>query len=242
MHSDINLTITPDTKLSGIIFSNPYAMLCVEHLNICMPLHEKTIREVCEEKKISLSVFLTFLNLYSGSKYVPKEPFEFDDIHVIVDYLKSSHNYYLGEIYPRILSTIREMNEINTHKEVALVEKFFETYISEVREHLDYEDSIVFPYILELLDQKAQYNGPMSVSQYSVEEYREHHDDIEEKLDDLKNLIIKYLPGSNDSIQRRKLLLSLYELDYDLKIHSQIEDLILIPLVAKMEAYLNKVK
>ncbi|MGC8803040.1 MAG: hypothetical protein ACP5PS_04610, partial [Bacteroidales bacterium] len=61
---------------------------------------------------------------------------------------------------------------------------------------------------------------PLNASEYSVEEYREHHDDIEEKLSDLKNLLIKYLPAREDQQARRRLLTHLFELESDLAIHS----------------------
>ena len=77
---------------------------------------------------------------------------------------------------------------------------------------------------------------------YAVAEYQEHHNDIEEKLNDLKSLLIKYLPLKNDQSIRRNLLFRLFELEYDLNIHSQIEELILIPLVSKMELHLKGAK
>ena len=77
---------------------------------------------------------------------------------------------------------------------------------------------------------------------YSVTEYREHHNDIEEKLTDLNNLLIKYIPQQNDQQIRRQLLLSLFELEYDLNIHSRIEETILIPMVEKMEQLAKKMK
>jgi len=70
---------------------------------------------------------------------------------------------------------------------------------------------------------------------YSVSDYQEHHDNIEDKLEDLKNLLLKHLPLDNDQQIRRKLLFSLFELEYDLTIHTRIEDEILIPLVEKLE-------
>jgi len=74
---------------------------------------------------------------------------------------------------------------------------------------------------------------------YSVKEYQDHHNDIEEKLTDLKNLLIKYLPQKEDQQIRRKLLFSLFELEYDLNIHSRIEDNILVPLAELMERNLG---
>ncbi len=71
-------------------------------------------------------------------------------------------------------------------------------------------------------------------------EYKEHHDDIEEKLDDLKNLLIEYLPLKEGRNMRRRLLFKLFELEHDLRIHSRIEDYILIPLVTSMEKRLKE--
>ena len=96
--------------------------------------------------------------------------------------------------------------------------------------------------MLNLDNKLLQKNYEDTVSSYSVTEYREHHNDIEEKLTDLKNLLIKYLPQKGDQQLRRKLLFCLFELEFDLKIHSQIEDSILIPLVEKMEQLVKQKK
>ncbi|HEY4787903.1 MAG TPA: hemerythrin domain-containing protein [Bacteroidales bacterium] len=240
MHQTVSLYLTPDVKMSDVILSNPYLMLLLEHFGIELPLQEKTMHEICCDNNINTELFLMFANLYNGNKYAPKSEFTYTDVLTIVNYLKNSHSYYSEEIYPNILGTIKKMYELNTHKEIALVEKFFGTYFNEVKEHLDYENKIVFPYIIELIRKIENPNYPIGHFKYSVDEYQDHHDDIEEKLDDLKNLLIKYLPQKDDQILRRKLLFSLFELDYDLNIHSQIEDLILVPLVAKMESHLTK--
>ena len=127
------------------------------------------------------------------------------------------------------------INSINDHPEIFMIGKFFDKYFKEVVEHLDYEDDVVFPYVLGLNDQLALKSPINTTASYSVTEYREHHNDIEEKLTDLNNLLIKYIPQKNDQQIRRKLLLILFELEYDLKIHSLIEETILIPMVEKME-------
>jgi regulator of cell morphogenesis and NO signaling len=129
------------------------------------------------------------------------------------------------------------MSLLNNLKEMSVVEKFFNDYFTEVTEHLNYENDIVFPYITGLYERTLNSKQPVVPFGYSVSEYRKHHNDIEEKLSDLKNLLVKYLPQENDQPLRRKLLLTLFELEFDLKIHSKIEDSILIPLVERMESY-----
>ena len=96
----------------------------------------------------------------------------------------------------------------------------------EVLEHLDYEDNIAFPYFISLM----QNNTNEEVEgRYSSKVYSEHHTDIELKLKDLKNLLLKYVKIDDDLSLRRKLFFTLYELEFDLYIHSLIEETILIP-------------
>jgi len=242
MYQKNNLFIISDIKVSDIIFDNTFFLLMLEHFGIDLALHEKTIEQICHEYNINLELFLTIANLYNGFKPSPTAEYSFKDTQIIINYLKKSHQYYLNEKYPQIRNYIEKIYEINDHAEILMVEKFFDKYFKEVTEHLDYENLVVFPYVLNLDKRLSQKNYDNTVSNYSVTEYREHHNDIEEKLTDLKNLLIKYLPQKNDQQIRRNLLFCLFELEYDLKIHSQIEDSILIPLVKKMEQLIKQKK
>lgn len=232
--------ITSEMKTSDVLISNPYLILVLEHLGINMEVREKTVEQICNENKVSPELFLIIANLFNGFKPSPISDYSFNDIQTIIKYLKSSHEYYLDEKYPLIQKYIDMINRINDHPEILMIGRFFDKYFKEVVEHLDYEDDVVFPYVLGLNDQLMHKNPEKSTINYSVTEYREHHDDIEEKLTDLNNLLIKYIPQKNDRQERRKLLLCLFELEYDLKIHSQIEETILIPMVEKMEHLAGK--
>lgn len=240
MYQTENFYISTDTKIADVVLNNPYLMLLIEHFGIDLPLQEKSVSDVCAESKISTKLFITFANLYNGNEFKFTEPFSHKDTLTIINYLKNSHRYYSEEIYPNILGIINQMNIVNDYKEIALVKKFFDEYFNEVTEHLNYENNIVFPYITGLYQKIVELKQPVDLKKYSVAEYKDHHNDIEEKLNDLKNLLIKYLPQKDDQQIRRKLLFSLFELEFDLNIHSQIEDYILIPLVSQMELHLKE--
>lgn len=242
MYHKNNMLIISEMKTSDIIIGNPYLLLMLEHWGINIELRDKTVKQLCNENKISADLFLAIANLFNGFRPFSVTEYSFNDIKTIISYLENSHQYYLKEKYPQIKKYIGEIYKINNHAEILMIEKFFNKYFLEVTEHLDYENEVVFPYVLNLDKQLAQNKFIANASKYSVTEYREHHNDIEEKLNDLKNLLIKYLPHKNDQQIRRELLFCLFELEYDLKIHSQIEDLIFIPLVEKMEKLAKKQK
>lgn len=78
-------------------------------------------------------------------------------------------------------------------------------------------------------------NYSKNQSYISVIEYRNHHTDIETKLIDLKNLFLKHIKIKNELTIKRKFLNTLFGLEFDLKIHSIIEEKILIPLIEHIE-------
>ena len=232
--------IVPGMKVSDIIMNNYYLILMLENFGINLNVQEKKVDEICRENKVNVEVFLAFANLFNGIKYTPSNEFTFDDIQTIIGYLKKCHEYYLNEKYPKIQRYIKRIQELNDLPEIKLIEVFFNEYFNEVKIHLDYEDNVVFPYITRLSKELTLHTGSKAGYTYSVTEYKEHHDDIELKLTDIKNLLIKYLPQKNEQKERRKLVFSLFELEYDLNIHTQIEDSILVPLVEKMELQLKQ--
>ncbi len=234
------IKIHTDTELSEIVFTYPKTVLFLQHFDIYVPLNEKTITTICIEKGIRSELFLTLLNLYLDNEFATPNGLLVSDLPVIINYLSNSHRYYQEDIYPNIQKSICELNELNDTPEIKMVDRFFQEYFNEVNLHLKYENEVTFPYI-DCLYKSLTEKHKCSISEnYSVEEYQDHHNDIEEKLDDLMHLLIKYLPIQKDKHVRRELFMLLAELNYDLHIHSQIEDLIVIPLVKKMEKLTNE--
>jgi regulator of cell morphogenesis and NO signaling len=224
--------------VSDLLIHQPYSFLMLEHFGIDLQLQEKTVIQVCEAENINSDLFLVIANLYAGAINPDPIHYEKKDILQIINYLRHCHLFYKEEKYPQIKAYIQLIKKLNPNPEIVMLERFFKQYFDEVSEHLDYENSTVFPYITDLL---SRLDGDISTDliNYSVSQYRDHHDNIEEKLSDLKNLLVKYLPMGNDNSARRKLLFSLSELEFDLHIHSKIEDFVLIPLVEQMEQKLQ---
>lgn len=232
------LVIKPDSKASDIIEHNPLLLLLFEHLKIPLGLQEKTVEQLCSEHAIELKFFLVISNLYNGFNPNPSEVESLQNIRLIISYLENNHKHYTTEKFPLLTSYISEISKLNSHPEIELLKRFFDEYLDEVSDHLKYENTIVFPYVLKLAYQKTDETNSGG-NKYSMADYRGHHDDIEEKLTDLKNLLIRYLPPDKDMQVRRRLILTLNELEFDLHIHSLIEESILIPIVEKLEQ-LNK--
>ena len=223
--------IKPGMKLFGLIEENPSLLLMMQHFDIDFRVDDLTVAQLCAEKGISEKLFVSVANLYNGFKPKDNPIDSLDDVKRVIAFLRNSHDYYRHDKYPQISSYIRQLQENHPEKELKLLEEFFNEYFTEVIEHLDYEDTVAFPYFIELIGNRENIKNDL----YSAKEYSEHHTDIELKLKDIKNLLLKYVTIDSDLNLRRKLLFSLYELEYDLYIHSLIEETILIPFGYNME-------
>ena len=99
-------------------------------------------------------------------------------------YLKNSHSYFLERRLPNIRRKL-ELVFPETDKALqTVVLDFFDNYTKEVLEHMRYEDDVVFPYVYSLIDKDAN-------KQYSINIFEERHNDIEGKINDLKQILLK---------------------------------------------------
>lgn len=231
--------IHSNSKIAEEIINNPFLLLLLQHFQISVPVHDLRVSQLCKLHGINENLFIAFARLYNGSISIPELKLDEDEALTIIEFLRTSHLFYSEQIYPEILELINQMKTLNDHKEMKLVTVFFSDYFKEVTDHLDYENQIFHPYVIQLIEKLKNRNLNNDDENYSALNYQDHHDDIEEKLTDLKNLLVKYLPLKDDRVVRRKLLFLLSQLEFDLKIHSDIEELILIPLTIKLEKKLK---
>lgn len=231
MYHSARTKVKPFMKPADLIEANPALLLMMQHFGIDFRVNELTVSQLCEKHGISENLFIRIADLYNGFEAKENERFPKKDLIRVIDFLKNSHDYYRSDKYPQISSYIHQLQQNHPEKEMELLEHFFYEYFQEVIEHLDYEDNVAFPYFIELLNNETTDNP----REYSAKEYSDHHTDIELKLTDLKNLLLKHIRIDGDLSLRRKLLFALFELEFDLYIHSLIEDSILIPSAYAIE-------
>ncbi len=223
--------IKEQMKMADLLFENPYLMLMMQHFGINFVVQDKSVEQVCRENQINKDVFIAIANLYNGFQELDAAKFSVSDIHSVIIFLKNSHDYYKEEKYPEIKKLIKEIVRINNTHEIKLIAQFFDEYFNEVIDHLKYEDEVAFPHFMEL----TKMSGKDPRADYSAKTYRDHHTDIETKIMELKKLLLKHIPLHEDKTLRRRLIISLFELEYDLTIHYTIEEDLLIPLMDQFE-------
>lgn len=216
-------------KVADLLASDGNLLSILQRLDIRLGFGEATVADLCTRYGISAELFLIICNIYSFREYQPQvDSLGENDIKSITTYLRASHRYYTSICFPTIHNSIhllvKELDEVSRK----LIDKFYDDYDNEVSNHFRYEEDVVFPYI-ESLFAKGDMN------KYSISQFEHNHSNIGEKLNDLKNIITKYLGEEYSNPLRFELLNDIYSVENDLRKHSLIENKLLIPLVEKLE-------
>ncbi len=240
------MIITKEVKMADLIHMNYFALSVLNRFGIELGFGDKSVEEVCKQNNVDLGFFLDIVNTFVDQDYFPKKHLQTFPVKLITDYLQITHNDYNDSNVPEIEELIEKMVDSNqTQKDnIVLLKKFFNEYKEELQNHINREEEVVFPYAHAIEDAFNSNKIDKSVIElmqnYSIEVFQNEHDNIEEKLFDLKNIIIKYLPQPKDVKLCKKLLHELFSLEQDLNDHARIEEKVLVPKIREMEEIIHK--
>ena len=236
-----HLPIAANMKMADVIHLDYLLLPIIGRFGIDLGFGNKTVKEVCREKQIHLSFLLEILNSYHNHDYFAEDQFQDYPTTLIVDYLINTHSYYINSKIPELEAMVEKFINISSEENKSnneLIANFFNEYKQELIRHLNQEEKNLFPYTREL--ERIYASGEISaeilkkIAKNEIAHNDDHHQ-LEEKLFDLKNLIIKFLPPVKQKNIMEKLLIELFQLENDLNDHSRIEDKVLIPKVIQLE-------
>ncbi len=239
------MLITKDNKMGDIILHDHQLLAVLNRFDIELGFSEKTVEEVCKLHNINTDFFLEITNAFHDGNFFTDKKLKSFSLVLIVEYLKKSHNFYTDKKIPDIENLINSINyKANDKKYSAIVKKFFNEYKSELKSHIEKEEQSVYPYVLSLefalKNKELEKQLLNEIENQSILKYRDEHDNIEEKLFDLKNIIIKYLPPPENPDVCNVILAKLFRLEQDLNNHSKIENKVMIPAAYEMEKEIIK--
>lgn len=216
-------------RLSDLITAHPSLLSLLTRLGISLGFGDRSIDDVCRESGVDTEFFLLICNVYTFNNYVPSTAAILGtDMTGLVPYLEKSHKYYVDKRLPHIERHLDAIAQ-NLHGRIGQVFiSFFKEYKAEVVAHFDHEERDVFPHIRALMQ------GQHDVT-YRIGEFLQTHSDIEGKLDDLLNIVFKYLPPQVDDDNVLDVVYDILRLSEDLKKHTFIEEKIMVPLVQHLE-------
>lgn len=221
-------------KMYDVIASQPSLLQMMCRFGISLGVGERTIREVCEEAGVDTPTFLAVANYMRQGRGVTS--FFVDKVSVValVKYLKQAHAYFLDFQLPNLRRKLIEAIDCSRQNEVAyMILKFYDEFMAEVRRHMTHEDSNIFSYVESLVAGRRPHGVVMA-------QYKKNHDGMDHKLQELKNIIIKYYRPSDTSALLSNVLKSIFDLETDLRMHCEVEDVLFVPAVELLERQVNE--
>ncbi len=217
----------PDDKMISIIRDNYSILQSLGSFGINLGFGDKTVKEVCEDQNVDTNTFLTIVN-FTINGYQDYDDSDRLSIPTLIQYLKASHAYYIDFQLPFIRKELVDALDENDNL-ARLILRLYDEYAHAVVNHMRYEEKTVFPYVQSLLEGKLTDN-------YDIDTFSKHHGQIDSKLKELKNIIIKYLPS--DGLHNNQLTATLYDIYNNeewLSQHAQVEEHIFIPVIRHLE-------
>ena len=222
-------TYIPTDKMSDIICDNYSLLQVMSRFGLPLGFGDYSVEEVCHTHQVDCATFLAVANFINKGHARPLVSLEGISIKSLITYLKNAHHYFLDLQLPTIRRKLLEAIDCSMDNEVTfLILKFFDVYVQEVRKHMSYEDMNVFTYVENLL------NGEKD-KDYNIGMFLRNHDHIDDKLTELKNIIIKYYPDTKKAYLMNAVLFDIFNCEKDLASHNQVEDYLFVPAVLQLE-------
>ena len=220
---------TSSMKVARLVEANYRLLGVLARVGIDGSFGEKTVSEVCISSGLDPDTIILLCEVYTFPNFKPSmELLRRCHVGDILRYMHQSHDYYLNRAISDMEASITKLLEPCQQKQQEVVWNFFRGYKVEVKNHFGFEEQEVIPYVQGLI---IGQNRPG----FSIDRFEENHSNIDEKLGDFKNLVMKSLPAVCDNDIRRDLLVHIYALQEDLKCHTYIEDHVLVPMVRLLE-------
>ncbi len=181
-------------KMSDLINENHLLLLVISRFGLSLGFGDQTVKEVCNTNGIDCKTFLAVVNFLSESNFEVDHIYEDISILSLIDYLKNAHSYFLDFKLPiirnKLIEAINNENQSIPYESIFI--RFYDEYVTEVRKHMEYEDKVVFRYVLKVL--KGEQN-----LHYSISVFNSRHNEIDSKLIELKNILVKYYPARGNN-------------------------------------------
>lgn len=216
----------PSHRMREIIADNHLLLMTLSRFGLSLGFGEATVEQVCAGSGVDCSTFLAVANHVSGK---PAGGYNVS-VRAMLAYLRCAHVNFLDYVLPAIRRKLIEAINHNAGDDVSmLVIRFFDGYVAEIKAHMDFENDTVFPYVDGLL------SGNIDTG-YSISDFTSHHQPIENRLHDLKEILVGHYRASSDKVDAmNSVLYDIVTCECDIRSHCRIEDELFAPAVSELE-------
>jgi regulator of cell morphogenesis and NO signaling len=230
--------ITATNTPYEVIHANGYMLHILKRYDINYN-DKETLTTIAKKKKFNVDFLVDLLNAFDELRPEMVYQFERYEIPVLLNYLRRSHQYYLGRRLPEILFSMQEVYRL--YPSLSPLKQFIIKYTENLENHFSEEDKILFPYAEYLHNAIKTYRQVPFIDSYfyefSVKDFLHGHN-TERDLQLMRLALEEHSPSTNIWSPYRITLELIKNFEHDLKIHAMIEDKVLIPKMLEIECHI----
>jgi regulator of cell morphogenesis and NO signaling len=228
-----NMDNTASRSIASLVLENHRIVPVLEKYSIDFCCRGKmNLEDACRDKSIDLSAILKEMEAVETEETSKKMPFSEMTETQLVNHIVTTHHYYVKNIMPVIAGHLEKV--ANKHGEsfpfMLRVKELFGIIHKEMDEHMQKEEAILFPRILEIEKSAGQVNrfpagyltGPIAMMEYE-------HENAGDVLYEIRSLTNEYTVPPGACTTFRICLSELKEFEDDLHQHVHLENNILFP-------------
>jgi regulator of cell morphogenesis and NO signaling len=215
--------------MCDLICDEPALLQMMCRFGIPLGVGDKTVGEVCVENQVDTTTFLAVANYIKQGRDTVEYFIDKVSVQALIIYLSQAHAFFLNFQLPNIRRKLLEAVDCSRENEVAyLILRFYDEYMAEVRRHMQHENNRIFTYVNNLLQ-------GVRTPDFQISEFARSHVGIDTKLQELKNIVIKYYTRTEGREMLAEVLFDIFNCEADLHTHCAVEDDLFVPAVQRLE-------
>jgi regulator of cell morphogenesis and NO signaling len=232
-----------ETKVKDIALANPEARKVLEDAGVdyCCG-GERSLHEACLHTDVPAEEILNRLRENSGNVTPDEENWTSAMLSDLTRHIREKHHRYVREAIPRIQILLEKVvaKHGENHLEIAEIQKLFAEVGREMTMHMQKEEQILFPYI-DAMEHSVNTHGPLEPPFFQtvmnpIQAMMKDHDSAGDLLRQIRNASCEYAAPPDACLTYKALYDELREFEADLHQHVHLENNILFPRAAEMEA------
>lgn len=236
--------ITENSYIGEIVAKDVRAAIVFESVGIDYCCNgNRTIAQACLDKSLDPQPVIDKL-LEIDSKSSPlsdKDDYNTWSLDQLVDHIEQRHHKYVVREIPLLIQRLDRVCQVHgsRHPELLEINELFSVSAKEFLQHMQKEESMLFPYIKNLVatsDKNEHVTKPSfgSVSA-PIAMMMEEHSSEGERFEAIANLTDDYTPPADACTTYRVTFETLKAFEQDLHIHIHLENNILFPKAIELE-------
>lgn len=203
----------------------------------------KPIATVCEQKKINLPQLVDELEAAMTETVAQKMAYDKWPLDFLIEHIVQVHHTYVEENLGILKEYADKVQKVHGgfYTELSEIQQLVHELSAELAGHLKKEELVLFPYVKKLVQLKKSNNPTKPIPHFGkienpIATMMHEHDHAGSILEKLRTLTKDYTPPESACNTFKAFYKTLEEFEDDLHLHVHLENNILFPKAADLEA------